>query len=601
MRNELYDKQLLALEAITATRESGLYRILVQMATGTGKTTTFSEIPGWVPLRTWADPNPKRKGAFLLAIAHRDEIIDQTCARLQRQTPGLMVSIEQGDRYANTYGDAIVASIQTLAARDFFRLRRLIDKHPDLRIVIVDEAHHAASPSYLGALTLLGFLPPGDDAERGKLVREYENHDEMEATLAEWDRVSVKDRLLIGWTATPNRTDEIGLGCVFQTIAFSYPVKEAIDDGRLVPIVPWTVDTVEHIDKVKVNRGDFNQTELSKAVNTERRNWLAVKAYQQYAPGRPAIGFTVDVRHAHDATEIFQRAGVKALAVHGEMAKEDRRQALRHFTEGTVDALLNCMVLTEGTDLPRASAILHLAPTKSATLYEQKTGRGLRLYPGKTDCILIDLVDIAGKHSLMTAPILYGLPPNLKSKGKDLRQLADQVEQFLERNPGFNIEGVGRFSMDELLMRARSVDLWTVPKLAWKDTKLNWIKTGSDEYRIQYPFADGIEVLRVTRDILGHYDLSATIRPADGSPTRQRTLATRIVSAEAAAKLGEAFVMQERQAVMRLKGRDAHWRGKPMSDKQRQRLVQWGIPFHKRMTMGEASDLIDLRQARRGK
>jgi superfamily II DNA or RNA helicase len=599
MRNELYDKQVQALEAICATREAGLTRILVQMATGTGKTTVFSELPAWTPMRAWADPlGDKRKGAFLMVLAHRDEIIDQTCARLQRQTPGLLVSIEQGDRHANSYSEAIVASVNTLAARNFFRARRLAFQHPNLRVVIVDEAHHAAANSYRGVLTVLGYLPPG---QGDAVAAEYDDHDQMERALAAWDETVTKDKLLLGFTATPNRTDEIGLGCVFQTIAFSYPVKQAIDDGRLVPIKPWMVETVEHIDKVKVRAGDFAQGELSKAVNTERRNWLAAKAYQEYAPGRAAIAFTVDVQHAFDAYKTFESAGIRSLPVHGEMPKADRAMALRMFTDGQIDIITNCMVLTEGTDLPRTSCIIHMQPTKSATAYEQKTGRGLRLYPQKTDCVLIDLVDIAGKHSLMAAPMLYGLPPNLKTKGKDLRELADDVEQFLERNPGFNIEGVGRLSMDDLLMRARSVELWTVSKPVWKDCKLAWVKVGAEDYRIQYPFADGLEILRVTKDLLGHYDVSATIRPRDGGAVRQRTLATRVHTAEAGAKIAETFVDQERHQALRLMRKDAYWKTKPMTENQRRALVAKNIPTHRRMTAGEASELLDLHAARRGR
>ena len=97
----------------------------------------------------------------MLVIAHREELLTQAQDKIQRQNPGLMVSIEQGDLHASKYADVVIASIQTLQALRFRRLKRLLHYHR-FRIVIVDEAHHAAAASYRTALVHLGFLPPAD-------------------------------------------------------------------------------------------------------------------------------------------------------------------------------------------------------------------------------------------------------------------------------------------------------------------------------------------------------------------------------------------------------------------------------------------------------
>jgi hypothetical protein len=307
---------------------------------------------------------------------------------------------------------------------------------------------------------------------------------------------------------------------------------------------------------------------------------------------------------------------VRAEAVSGETPREQRRQTLADFTAGKVDVITNCMVLTEGTDLPLTSCILHAKPTKSPTLYEQMTGRGLRIHPGKTDCIVIDLVDVARRHSLQTAPVLYGLPPGINGNGKSLQQLQDALEQLRDKVPGFDIEqalAASRLSLEQLHAKAATFDIWSVPSLGAFGTgrALDWMKVGEDVYRLSYPWQDGKETLQVSKDVLGHFDVSLTLRlPSIGvdshgracyPPPRQRTLAAGVKTAEEAASMAEAWVLAERRAVTKLKDRDAPWRAKPASDKQKQLLQRLRVPFRPTLTMGEASNLIDLAHARRGR
>lgn len=587
------------LEAITAARLAGSNRLLVKSPTGTGKTVCFSAMPTWPGLKTWLDTFPAAERRMLV-IAHREELLDQAVDKIQRANPKLMVSVEQGDRHANRYSDVVVASIQTLSSMKFRRLERLLQWHR-FRLVIVDEAHHAAAATYRGALSRLGFLPKetalpdsSDDVTEADAKK-------LEAALADWDRIAPQDRLLVGVTATPNRSDAIGLGCVFQTIAYSYALKDAISDGWLVPLTPWVVETTESLDDVKLVHGDFNQRQLANAVNTRARNQLAVKAWQQYGAGRSTLAFTVDVQHAHDLAKAFLAAGVAAAPVSGETPREERRDILRRFQAAELEVITNCMVLTEGTDLPRASCILHAKPTKSPTLYEQMTGRGLRLFDGKADCVVIDLVDVARRHSLMAAPVLYGLPPALKAQGKKLHELAPIIDEFREK---LDLDSMTEpYTLEDLRLRAERVDVWAVPELGEVGAGLtmNWIKTGSEVFRLQYPWSDGIEILVVEKDLLGHFGVSCTLKPQDGGAVRQRTIAAQIPEAQPALKLAEAFVLQERRSVMKLKDREAPWREGPATDKQMALLRRLRVPIRPGLTKGGASDLIDLAQSRRAR
>jgi hypothetical protein len=476
----------------------------------------------------------------------------------------------------------------------------------------VSNCHHAAAATYRTTLARLGFLPKADESDSTESeAATYDDVELMTKALEGWDVVAPKDRLLLGVTATPNRTDAIGLAAVFQTIAFSYPIKQAIDDHWLVPIEPWVIETAESLDDVRVMRGEFNQKDLAESVNTERRNRLAVESWQLHAGKESTIAFTVDVAHAHDLAAEFRRCGVNAAAVSGETPKEERRETLASYTRGGIQVLTNCQIFTEGTDLPRTGCILMAKPTKSATVYEQCIGRGLRTYPGKRRCVVVDMVDIARKHSLQTAPVLYGLPPGLLTNGQDLESVKAQLEALKEKYRTFDLEalfsGGARFTLQELLDRATTFDVWAIPSLGafGVGRQFNWIKTGPDTFRLQYPWADGTEVLEVSRDLLSKWQIVCTLRPSANEkglrpPARQRTLATGVSTEDSAAGLAEAFILQERGSVAKMKTPDAPWRLGRASVKQLELLARWRVPHNpKSITKGEASDLLDLAASRR--
>lgn len=588
-----------------ALLEHGQNRVLLQAATGTGKTVFFASLPRRPRLAAWLAQWPKR-GASMLIIAHREELLDQAADKIRRQNPGLMVDIEQGERRASRYADVVIASIQTLSARKYARLLNLLRWHTP-RIVVVDEAHHSAAATYRTTLAHLGFLPKADISESGET--EAATHDDVELmtrALEGWDREAPKDRLLLGVTATPNRSDAIGLGCVFQTIAYSYPIKKAIEDGWLVPIVPWVIETAENLDAVRTSHGDFNQRDLAETVNTPHRNGLTVDSWQLHAKDESSIVFSVDVQHAEDLALAFRSRGIEAAALSGETPKDLRRDMLRRYTAGTLQVLCNCMVLTEGTDLPRTGCIVHAKPTKSATLYEQMTGRGLRIHPGKSRCVVIDVVDIAREHSLQTAPVLYGLPPGVKTTGEELRKLAAELEALREKYRNFDMDELlksGRFTLQELIDRASTFDIWKIPDLGAfaVGRAFNWIRTAADAYRLQYPWADGTEILEVSKNLLDKWQVVCTIRPSDPkAPRRQKTLADGVLTMESAAGLAEAFIKQERRTVAKMKSPDAPWRTAPASSKQIGLLLRWRVPHNpKTITKGQASDLLDLAMSRK--
>jgi len=596
--SSLYPHQEHAVQAIAASMESGLNRLLVQMGTGSGKTRLAASLlrhplmAGW-----WAQWQERDRR--VLFFVHREEIVDQAALAFQQSNPGLMVSIEQGPRHANRYADVVVASIQTLDASNGRRLKDLVRYRP-FRMVFADEAHRSTASSYIRALITLGFLPPEDETT-GAGDAEAAN---LQVDLSAWDAKAPKDRVLIGLTATPNRSDGVGLSAVFQKIAFSFPLRKGIESGYLVPIVPWVIDTTTSLDSVRTNKSDFNQGDLQRTVNTEERNRLAVAGWLQKAAGRPTIAFTAGVQHAHDLAGMFASEGISARAVSGETPKDERRASVAEYRAGRVTVLCNDSVFTEGTDLPTTACVLLAKPTKSALTFEQMVGRGLRLSDGKKDCVLLDVIDVARKHSLMTAPTLYGLPPGLRSDtGKSLEELAEAWDAFAASHPGINLDKLGRVAIEQLQVKASTFNLWEVASLGafGAGRAMSWVKISADSFRLSYAWQDGEETITVAPNLLGKFAASCTFRPHGGGTVRQRTLVDGLTSAVDCGDYAERWILAERRSVTSLTSTTAKWRKQPASERQKKLLSWKGIPFAASITMGEASALIGLAKARAGK
>jgi superfamily II DNA or RNA helicase len=138
---------------------AGQTRLLGVWPTGAGKTVLFSEFHLEPRVQEWLKtfPTTHRK---ILVLAHRDELISQAVTKIQRSNPDLVIGVEKAEQKSRVLDDVVVASVQTLSASSGKRMKKL-DKDR-FRIVVVDEAHHAASPSYLAILQHFGFLPPAE-------------------------------------------------------------------------------------------------------------------------------------------------------------------------------------------------------------------------------------------------------------------------------------------------------------------------------------------------------------------------------------------------------------------------------------------------------
>jgi len=464
-------------ECLEEIRSAGIENQLVALPTGTGKTLIFSHLPEVLNLRL-----PQQ----MLVLVHRDKLIEQNAEKLAKYNPSLAIEIEAGSRRAHPFADVIVGSIQTLQhAKRRERFNPAI-----VKVVIVDEAHHVISPSYLGFL------------EYFQVYKGAENR--------------VPGKLLVGFTATPKRGDKIGLEKVFDKIVFARSIREMVEANWLVEPTGYHVSTMTDISDVGTRSGDFKEGELSDAVNTFERNRLVVQEYQKLAAGLTFAAFTVTIQHSKDLADVFWHYGISCEAISSETPDNEREVLYRRHECGDLLGLASCGVLSEGWDNPRCTVGLGTRPTKSPGLFIQQLGRQLRPYPAPEDAatytgdfikqfaIWVDFCDNTGRHSIVTLPTLFGLRADFDLAGKSATRTAKQLEGLLRQTPGLDIEGYTSLRQIEALVR--KVDLLgpiKIPAEVQRMSKFGWVKDGIAGYRLS--LAD--RTFYINQDVLGQWEL----------------------------------------------------------------------------------------------
>jgi ATP-dependent helicase IRC3 len=191
-----------------------------------------------------------------------------------------------------------------------------------------------------------------------------------------------------------------------------------------------TVKSKANLAKVKSGRdGDFQIGKLSQAVNNDETNEITVKAWLAEAGNRKStLVFCVDLDHVSSLTSMFRAHGIDAQHITGVTRKSVRGDRLQAFKDRKFPVLLNCGVFTEGTDIPNIDCVLLARPTKSRNLLVQMIGRGMRLYSGKENCHVIDMV-ASLETGIFTVPTLFGLDPSeiiKEASPTALRELKDR-------------------------------------------------------------------------------------------------------------------------------------------------------------------------------
>lgn len=529
---QLRQYQWEALEAVNEFEAKGIRRQLIVLPTGTGKTVIFSHLP-----KTRKDSLP------MLVLAHREELLNQAKDKIERANPELTVAIEQGSNYAGR-PDVVIASVATLGRSDEKRLRSFGKDY--FRAVVIDEAHHAAAPTY-------------------RRVLDY-----------------FDSALHLGVTATPQRGDNTRLTDVFDEIVYYKTIREMIEDAWLAPLRGFRLSSDTDLSGVSTRAGDFAEGELSQAVNTPERNMLVLRAFKDILHGGKTLVFCVDVSHATDIYELAKKNGIAAGLVHGATPSDERAHILKEFSKGNVQLLANCMVLTEGFDEPSIAGIIMARPTQSQLLYTQIVGRGTRTFPGKQSCTVVDIADTVRTKVPVGLPTLMGLPPDFDLDGNDLLKATEDFERLENKAPSLlaNVK-----SLADLEAAWEKVDLFTPPPpnpALLEFSSFIWLAINDGSYFL------GLgpeESLHLQTDALGRCSVEHLVKQQRISIAQSPDLRTGFSTAD-------QWVKENRSDKVVLLDLGARWRADPPTEKQIKWLKKFGAPYE-HLSKGEASQVLD--------
>ena len=170
---------------------------------------------------------------------------------------------------------------------------------------------------------------------------------------------------------------------------------EMMQAGYLVDLRAFQVLLQADFDALRIQQGNFVDAELETLLLAVNAPAQVLAAFQAHAANRKALLFTPTVALADAMAATFCAAGIAAEALDGSTPLATRRAILQRLHTGETRVVANCAVLTEGFDEPSIDAIIIARPTQSAPLYQQMLGRGTRTYPGKTDCLVLDVVGVS--------------------------------------------------------------------------------------------------------------------------------------------------------------------------------------------------------------
>jgi len=396
---------------------------LLVMPTGVGKTIVFSSIINETPGR-------------VMVLAHREELISQAVDKIHGIT-GDEPDVEMGNWWAAEGGfnesRVVVSTVQTQIAGRNGDGRMARFSPFDFSLLVVDESHHATSPSWR------------------KVIDHYRQNPDLK---------------VLGVTATPDRLDEEALGQVFESVAFDYEIVDAIADGWLVPIRQKAV-YVEGLDysSVRTTAGDLNGADLARVLEYEETLHAMAHPTLEIVGDRKTVVFTATVAQSERLAEIFNRHRADcARFVCGTTPKDERRELFRDFAAGRFQILCNVGITTEGWDEPTLEVVVMGRPTKSRALYAQCAGRGMRTLPGVVDRLdsaeerkaaiaasrkpfveIVDFVGNSGRHKLMTTADILG--------GKHSDDVVDRAREKIEKgadSEARDIEEILEEAADEL-------------------------------------------------------------------------------------------------------------------------------------------------------
>jgi superfamily II DNA or RNA helicase len=499
-----------ALKAIEEEWAKGNTRTAVVLPTGMGKTIVFARLT-------------KDRAALgkVLILVHRDELARSARDKLHSVAPELEIGIVKAERN-DVDAPVIIGSVQTLG-RGWTRRFAI----QDVATIIVDEAHHAVAKTYLDILEHFGaFLPGKSPSSPGPTPT-------------------------AGFSATLARDDHRGLGKVWQSVAYRKSIVWGIAKGYLSDVQAKRV-VLDDLDlgSVPVNRGDYQEDELGRALLGIGAGPRIAEAWIEHAEDRQGFLFTPNVATAHQFAYDFRAWGLTNAVITGKTPIEERVNAYSRFQQGKIKVLVNCMVLTEGFDMPQASVACIARATRSRNLYVQMAGRVLRPWPGKPKALLLDVVGATQDQKLAS---IVDLSEDKLKEVKPDESITEAVDREAKEadSPVADLGGT---------LRAKDVDLFNLSSRAWLRTRKGvWFIPTKPGLWFLWPDPDQSGMFQVR-----HYIADDRRFPGIPPPRPESELGT----------MNEDEIVFENPPASR-QGRGSGIDWQPIADQLRQRPGEW--------------------------
>ena len=357
---------------------------LIALPTGSGKTIVMADI-----IKTAIENWPDTK---VLVLSHVKEILKQDYDSIRKHT-GLRIGLNSAGFKRREAKQVTVAGIQSVFRRAY--------EFKDYNLVIIDECH----------------LIPYEDSS---MYRTF--------------FADLKNPRYLGLTATPFR---LGTGVLYKSndqdeeerekrifddlildLTSGDDFNKLIEDGYLCELTSQAAENTLDTDGVGIRRGDFDEREMSEKFDKDSITDIAVKELILRGRGRKKwLIFAIDISHAEHIAERINACGIPAMVVHSKM-EFDRDYVIKCFRQGKFRAIVNVNVLTTGFDDPEIDLIGLLRPTQSPVIHVQTIGRGLRIAPGKQDCLVLDFAGNTERLGPINAITLDNVNSSKRDKGE---------------------------------------------------------------------------------------------------------------------------------------------------------------------------------------
>ncbi|RKL66481.1 DNA repair helicase [Salipaludibacillus neizhouensis] len=336
-----------AMENLERVRAFGESKALVIAATGTGKTYMSAfDVKAYKPRK-------------MLFIVHREEILKKAKETFEHLIPnrGITFGLLTGN-HKDHEADYLFATIQTMSRYYTNFTQDAFD------YLIIDEAHHATSPTYQ---TVLNYFKP---------------------------------TFTLGMTATPERSDHNNVFELFDNnVALEVRLHEALEDELVIPFHYFGITDIDEVDLSDIDIDDVAEVTRRLKVN-ERVDFIIEKMtfYGNDGVKRKCLGFCASIDHAKYMSEQFNVRGIKSIHLSGEDSVETREKFTKRLEDDTdeLEVIFTIDIFNEGVDIPSVNTVLMLRPTNSPIIFIQQLGRGLRKHEGKN---FLTVLDFIGNHS----------------------------------------------------------------------------------------------------------------------------------------------------------------------------------------------------------